>query len=305
MREVPTRPPEKLVRAKRREIAIRYRSRRGFDLDKTHCGCVRNQIEALIRFRHGTLPDTDDRSIYLREWAFHNLRSKRQELQLQALCCRLGASISPAEITEVVGYVQRRSGRKYSPRSVGKHLRLTDFERTMYGITNIEACDVTPQERRRERRAMRTLKRREQRRAEGIKPRAVYLETSLSRTKPWEAEGISRRTWERRRDRLATTNGDRRASTKNRPVASVSHSTLLPVVLGDRPATSTHDQKADFRGRKVVGAVGSGGSRSAPPKNAVASQPPLSHVGPTTRKRWPSDSEQMVTARQTREGENR
>ena len=54
MREVPTRPPEKLVRAKRREIAIRYRSRRGFDLDKTHCGCVRNQIEALIRFRHGT-----------------------------------------------------------------------------------------------------------------------------------------------------------------------------------------------------------------------------------------------------------
>jgi hypothetical protein len=144
MREMPTRPPEKLVRAKRREIAVRYRSRRGFDFDKTHCGCVRRDIEKLVLFRHGTLPDTDDRSIYLREWAFHNLRSKRQELQLQALCCRLGASISPAEVAEVVRYVQRRSGRKYSPRSVGKHLRLTDFERTMCGITNIEAFDVTP-----------------------------------------------------------------------------------------------------------------------------------------------------------------
>ena len=34
------------------------------------------------------------------------------------------------------------------------------------------------------------------RRKNGAKPR----EQSLSRTKPWEAEGISRRTWERRRD---------------------------------------------------------------------------------------------------------
>jgi hypothetical protein len=99
---------------------------------------------------------------------------------------------------------------------------------------------------------MRTMKRREQRRAKGVKPRAVYLETSLSRTKPWEAEGISRRTWERRRDTLATANGDRLASTKNRPVASVSHSTLLPVVLGDRPATSNHDKKGDFRGSKIA-----------------------------------------------------
>jgi hypothetical protein len=37
------------------------------------------------------------------------------------------------------------------------------------------------------------------RRAAGALPRAVYEANSLSRTKPWQAMGISRRTFERRR----------------------------------------------------------------------------------------------------------
>jgi hypothetical protein len=37
------------------------------------------------------------------------------------------------------------------------------------------------------------------RRAKGVKPREQYLAESLARTKSWEAEGIIRRTWERRR----------------------------------------------------------------------------------------------------------
>jgi hypothetical protein len=43
------------------------------------------------------------------------------------------------------------------------------------------------------------------RRAAGVAPRPEYLaQNSLSRTKPWEEEGISRRTWERRRARATT-----------------------------------------------------------------------------------------------------
>ncbi|MGJ0505672.1 MAG: hypothetical protein ACR652_00775 [Methylocystis sp.] len=37
-------------------------------------------------------------------------------------------------------------------------------------------------------------------------PRSEYLSNALSRLKPWEAEGISRRTWERRR--VASVRGD-------------------------------------------------------------------------------------------------
>jgi hypothetical protein len=40
---------------------------------------------------------------------------------------------------------------------------------------------------------------RKYRAANGAKPRTVYEANSLSRTKPWEPDGISRRTWERRR----------------------------------------------------------------------------------------------------------
>jgi Helix-turn-helix len=38
-------------------------------------------------------------------------------------------------------------------------------------------------------------------RAVGAVPRATYLANSLSRTKPWDQKGVSRRTWERRRAR--------------------------------------------------------------------------------------------------------
>jgi hypothetical protein len=37
------------------------------------------------------------------------------------------------------------------------------------------------------------------RRKAGVKPRDEYLAEALSATKPWEDEGICRRTWERRR----------------------------------------------------------------------------------------------------------
>lgn len=41
------------------------------------------------------------------------------------------------------------------------------------------------------------------RRAAGRSIRAEWLAASLSSLKPWEAEGISRRTWERRRKEMS------------------------------------------------------------------------------------------------------
>ncbi|MEK8093369.1 hypothetical protein WOC76_12655 [Methylocystis sp. IM3] len=43
------------------------------------------------------------------------------------------------------------------------------------------------------------LRKEQKSRAAGCNPRENYEAQSLSRTRPWEAEGISRRTWERRR----------------------------------------------------------------------------------------------------------
>jgi hypothetical protein len=78
-------------------------------------------------------------------------------------------------------------------------LGVTYAMRKRLGLTTIGANDFTKRQRnarRKQRRRERDMSRLEaKRRAKGAKPRA----DSAARTKPWEAEGISRRTWYRHR----------------------------------------------------------------------------------------------------------
>ena len=79
--------------------------------------------------------------------------------------------------------------------AVGQMLRLTTKERGVWKITTIRPCDQTLEELRKAKRRERDHKRRIYNR----QPRAQYLASHItSRTKPWEQEGISRRTWYRR-----------------------------------------------------------------------------------------------------------
>jgi hypothetical protein len=80
---------------------------------------------------------------------------------------------------------------------LGIRLRLTEAERTRLGITTIGSIEVTKAERAKRRRERDRLRRQSQLRAQGAKPRADYEANSISRTKPWERLGMSRRTWYR------------------------------------------------------------------------------------------------------------
>jgi hypothetical protein len=86
---------------------------------------------------------------------------------------------------------------------LGDRLQLTAAERTELHITTIAPCDQTPKQRaalRKERRRQYDRERqRRKREAKAGMSRAQYLAASKSRTRPWEAEGVSRRTWYRRR----------------------------------------------------------------------------------------------------------
>lgn len=77
-------------------------------------------------------------------------------------------------------------------------LRLTMEQRTMLGITTIGAIDANKGARTKRRKQRDRDRKTSARRKQGIKPRKLYEEQSLSRTRPWEAAGISRRTWYRR-----------------------------------------------------------------------------------------------------------
>lgn len=78
-------------------------------------------------------------------------------------------------------------------------LRLTAKERTMLGITTIGAIDESKAQRSKNRRIKDKQRKDAIRRAKGAKPRHEYEAQSISRRKPWTAEGISRATWYRRR----------------------------------------------------------------------------------------------------------
>ena len=74
-----------------------------------------------------------------------------------------------------------------------------DYEtRQVLGITMIGAYDADKRERRRRRKERNRQSKETQRRQRGAKLRSEYEAKSISRSKPWVAEGISRRTWYRR-----------------------------------------------------------------------------------------------------------
>ncbi len=88
---------------------------------------------------------------------------------------------------------------RWTADSLGKRLGLTDAMRTALGITTIGSMDVSKAKRLARRRERNNAAKAAKRRAAGAKPRAV----SAARTRPWEAWGICRRTWERRGKPLA------------------------------------------------------------------------------------------------------
>jgi hypothetical protein len=108
--------------------------------------------------------------------------------------------------------------RPISAATAGKMLGITAEERWACDIRTMRAVDETPADakadrrvrdrgRKREERSMADAADRERERergrrrraAKGAKPRARYLAEAHARREQWEAQGISRRTWERRR----------------------------------------------------------------------------------------------------------
>ena len=169
------------------------------------------EIEHIIRHRHGVVPDTDDAGIYLEQVAqclARMLWNKSGKAEFDSLmerltfwCERWAPEVSIKIQQDVAKAVIGRSRQDNADECAAK-LRLSYAERTQLQITTIGAWDVNKRERDRrykERKRARDRERAARKRAErGAMPRDAYLANSLSRTQPWKAEGISRRTWERR-----------------------------------------------------------------------------------------------------------
>ncbi|MBB4192658.1 hypothetical protein GGD53_002816 [Rhizobium aethiopicum] len=163
------------------------------------------EIEKLIRHRHGEIvPEADDALIYVEViagLAFVEFKEGFVEVVLG-----WAARWLPwAEKTAIEEIIYERTKLRFSPLTadaLGHALHLSYAERSALDIRTIGAFDVPKAKRAKLQKAKQRQRDRsrkeEQRRAAGAVSRADYLDNSLSAARPWEAFGISRRTWERR-----------------------------------------------------------------------------------------------------------
>ncbi len=148
---------------------------------------------------HVGAADTEDFWRWLVAWCWHNDRNVRDRTgALQFAAERMGGSINEPEAEATLERAEAIRQHRTADK-LAKFLGVTDRQRTALGITSIGSIDVGRKQREKRRREHKRMNKELIRRARGIKPRAQYESSSLSRTRPWDSEGISRRTWYRRR----------------------------------------------------------------------------------------------------------
>jgi hypothetical protein len=174
------------------------------------------EIERIISFRfpNGILPASTSADIYLLQAAKllrRNLLERKGLPTVAEVTDRLTiwadrwAHFTPVENLRKIAVQAMRDPQVEKADALAALLNLTDSERNYLRITTIGASDITRAERFRRRKQKKRERDRHRaamrRREQGTVPRSVYLESSLSALRPWETEGITRRTWERRRER--------------------------------------------------------------------------------------------------------
>jgi hypothetical protein len=159
----------------------------------------RREIERLAR--HVGAVDTEDLSRYLIAWAWHNRQSTDPIWAIRNAARRMGRpNLTDAEASAIIEEASTIRG-YLSADGVAEFLRVSYAKRQALGLTTIGAVNVKRRDRKVIRRIRDKVKREQKRRAAGVRPRAEYEATSLSRTKPWRAVNMSRRTWERHRNK--------------------------------------------------------------------------------------------------------
>jgi hypothetical protein len=179
------------------EIARRYRAaRKPFVFADKRL----EELERLMRHQHGrTLPDNDEGRRFVTVLANHLGEAKRIRIWLNDHAPWYGED----DADELIERVERRRTRwRADTIASTKWLNVSYAERLALGLETIGAFDMPKEQRKQLRRERYRPKHRQndrrwkakQRRAKGCKPREQYEAESASRTRPWEAFGISRST---------------------------------------------------------------------------------------------------------------
>jgi hypothetical protein len=227
-----------MKRRNKDHLGVRRRKRRGpTDLSPIR----RRELERLVRGLG--LVGTDDSPRFLMAWVWHNRKSTRPIEALIFAAERMGARLTDADAREVLDVAWDAYERRHmTPDGLAEWLGLSYATRQKFHLRTIGACDVGRAARKVLRKRQNRLRQETKRRAAGARPRTEYEARSLSATKPWEVEGMSRRTWYRRRNKAGTAVGTSMSA------AFLSKAADGPVPTGTEAATEPGLKKQeDFR----------------------------------------------------------
>jgi hypothetical protein len=168
------------------------------------------ELNRLLTARHGgeVLADDDAGRDDVELVAHHLARGNGDPARRIASWIQLRAPwMAAAEREQLISRVTENP-RRWRADSLARRLNLTASERRRLKLWTIGAVDCD----RDQRAANRAARKRDRDRrraaskriADGRKPRADYRAAALTKIRPWAGAGISRRTWERRRDRVAS-----------------------------------------------------------------------------------------------------
>jgi hypothetical protein len=209
-------PSSKKVRGRSKSTLALIGNKRRLSVDEVRI----RHLNKLARHRYGdgngdyVLPD--DQGGHMLAAAIITHQRFKPAQWLVNFCNERAPWLDPDEI-------DRKELRPMRADALGKALNLTAEARASLGLYSIGACDQSRRERTVLQRAKKRERDRERQRRKrlmaGQQSRANYLALALSRTRPWEQEGISRRTWERKR--VASPSPCNTLSTGDTPASSV------------------------------------------------------------------------------------
>jgi hypothetical protein len=159
-------------------------------------------LKRLFRKRYGhTLPDDDAGREDLRELLLPISLGSEAGRKMENAVAVWAPWMATDEAQQLIDQINLTptQHRKPTARDLGERLRLTYEQRKALGIRTIAPCDMSDEELHDRRKARRAYLQWKRRQAKGGMTRAEYSSKSLTRLQPWDAQGISRRTWYRRR----------------------------------------------------------------------------------------------------------
>jgi hypothetical protein len=161
-----------------------------------------SDLARIFRHRYGTTLPDDDAGRDDIHVAINHMAGLAQPPRHIANWIELWAPwLTAAEQREMVG-AALANPQYWKADNLAWRLRLTAKERRMLGVTTIGAVDENKAARTKRRKRLDRERKANARRAKGAKPRNDAQ--SISQAMPWLEEGISRRTWYRRRKAVGT-----------------------------------------------------------------------------------------------------